>query len=421
MKTNSSWSEMINPVVRSIPPSGIRRFFDLVSETKGVISMGVGEPDFVTPWHIREACIYSLEKGYTMYTSNHGLLELREAIARDLEISYGVSYNPRSDILVTVGVSEALDLAMRALLCPGEEVLIPEPSYVSYAPCTMLAGGVPVTMPTTVENEFRLTAAQVEAAISPRTKILLLCYPNNPTGAIMTRQDLLEIAEVAKAHNLIVISDEIYDKLTYVGEHTCMASLPDMQERTVLLNGFSKAYAMTGWRAGYAAGNPDFISAMTKIHQYSMLCAPIMAQMAALEALKNGREGMESMVKQYNRRRHLVVQSFRDMGLPCFEPGGAFYAFPDIRETGLSSEEFCERLLKEEKVAVVPGNAFGPSGEGYVRISYAASVEDLGEAFRRMAKFVKRYGVKSKTVSGPFRMPLKQTGEVPLAGVIKGY
>lgn len=397
-----NWGEKLSPAVKSIPPSGIRKFFDLVTETKGVISLGVGEPDFVTPWHIREASIYALEKGYTMYTSNYGLLELREEINLDIYRNYGVKYDPRSEILITVGVSEAVDLAMRAVLCPGEEVLIPEPSYVSYAPTTILAGGKPVLMPTTMENEFRLTPEQVEKAITPKTKVLLLCYPNNPTGAVMDRESMLALAEIAKSHDLIVISDEIYDKLTYVGEHTCMASLPGMRERTILLNGFSKAYAMTGWRVGYAAGNSDFIGAMTKIHQYSMLCAPITAQMAALEALKNGRPAMMRMVRQYNRRRHLVVQSFKDMGLPCFEPGGAFYAFPQISVTGLSSEEFAEQLLKEEQVAVVPGNAFGDAGEGFIRVSYAASVDDLSEAFRRMTRFVRRRGVFPKNIKGPY-------------------
>ncbi|MGQ9557659.1 MAG: aminotransferase class I/II-fold pyridoxal phosphate-dependent enzyme [Desulfurispora sp.] len=398
MTGKRDWSEKLNPVVRHMPPSGIRRFFDLVAEMKGVISLGVGEPDFITPWHIREACIYALEKGYTMYTSNQGLLELREAIARDLDLTYGVTYDARRELLVTVGVSEGLDLAMRALLAPGDEVLIPEPSYVSYAPCVLMAGGVPVTMPTSMENSFRLTADTLEKHITPRSKVLLLCYPNNPTGAVMGRRDLLEVAEVARAHDLIVISDEIYDRLTYVGQHTCLASLPGMQERTVLLNGFSKAYAMTGWRVGYVAANADFIAAMTKIHQYTMLCAPITAQMAALEALQNGRESMQKMVQQYSRRRHLVVQGLREMGLPCFEPGGAFYAFPDITPTGLSSEEFAEALLREEKVALVPGNAFGPSGEGHVRLSYASSLDDLGEALRRMARFVQKRGVRVRAV-----------------------
>jgi len=394
----TDWSQRINPVVRGLPPSGIRKFFDLAAEMKGVISLGVGEPDFVTPWHIREACIYSLEKGYTMYTSNQGLLELREEIARDLDHTYGVTYDARGELLVTVGVSEGLDLAMRALVCPGDEVIFPEPSYVSYAPSVALAGGVPVPVATSVEEDFRLTAESIERAITPRTRILLICYPNNPTGAVLRRRDVLEIAEVVRAHDLVVISDEIYDRLTYTGTHTCFSSLPGMRDRTVLLNGFSKAYAMTGWRIGYAAGNPDFIAAMNKIHQYSMLCTPITAQMAALEALRNGREGMQKMVQQYNRRRHLVLQAFKEMGLPCFEPGGAFYAFPEISATGLSSEEFAGGLLKEEKVAVIPGNAFGPSGSGFVRCSYAASVEDLAEAFRRMARFVSRHGVRVKTV-----------------------
>ncbi len=398
MTKKIDWSEKINPVVRAIPPSGIRRFFDLATEMKGVISLGVGEPDFVTPWHIREACIYSLEKGYTMYTSNQGLPELREEIARDLDVTYGVTYDARRELLITVGVSEGLDLAMRALVCPGDEVIVPEPSYVSYAPTVTLAGGVPVMVPTGVEDDFRLTAGRVEKALTPRTKLIILCYPNNPTGAVMRHRDLMEIAEVARARDLIVVSDEIYDKLTYTGSHTCFPSIPGMQDRTVLLNGFSKAYAMTGWRIGYAAGNPDFIGAMNKIHQYSILCAPITAQKAALEALKNGRDGMRRMVQQYNRRRHLVLQAFKEMGIPCFEPGGAFYAFPDIRGTGLGSEEFAEKLLMEEKVALVPGSAFGPSGSGFVRCSYAASMEDLGEAFRRMARFVSRCGVKVKTV-----------------------
>jgi aminotransferase len=398
MMNKNDWSERINPVVRAMPPSGIRKFFDLVTEMKGVISLGVGEPDFVTPWHIREACIYSLEKGYTMYTSNQGMLELREEIVRDLDLTYGVTYDARREVMITVGVSEGLDLAVRALVCPGDEILIPEPSFVSYAPAAALAGGVPVMMPTIMEEDFRLTADKVEKAVTPRTKILLLCYPNNPTGAILRHRDLLEIAEVVRARDLIVISDEIYDKLTYIGNHTCFAAIPGMQDRTILLNGFSKSYAMTGWRIGYAAGNHDFIGAMNKIHQYTIMCAPITAQMAALEALKNGRDGMKKMIQQYNRRRHMVMQAFREMGIPCFEPGGAFYAFPDIRATGLTSEEFAEKLLVEEKVAVVPGNAFGSSGSGFVRCSYAASMEDLAEAFRRMARFVSRHGVRVKTV-----------------------
>jgi aminotransferase len=390
MKTPRSWQDRINPSVKEIPFSGIRRFFDLVSEMQGVISLGVGEPDFVTPWHIREACVYSLEKGYTMYTSNKGMLELREEIARYLVDTYRVSFDPRNEILITVGVSEGLDLALRTILCPGDEVLVPEPSYVSYIPVTRLAGACPVPLKTSVENGFVVTAGMVEKAVTNRTKVLILCYPNNPTGATIDRQHLLEIAEVVKKHDLLVVSDEIYDRLTYNGEHTCVSALPGMRDRTILLNGFSKSYAMTGWRVGYAAGNPDFISAMTKIHQYTMLCAPITAQAAALEALKNGRSGMKRMVEQYNRRRRLLLQGFREMGLPCFEPRGAFYAFPDISITGMSSEEFAQELLREEKVAVVPGNAFGDQGEGFIRCSYAASVEDLTEALRRMSSFLRR-------------------------------
>lgn len=409
LKTN--WAEMVNPAVRDIPPSGIRRFFDLVTEMKDIISLGVGEPDFVTPWHIREACVYSLEKGYTMYTSNHGLLELREEISRDVNRTYKVNYDPRSEILITVGVSEGLDLALRVLLCPGDEVLVPEPSYVSYAPLTVLAGGKPVYLKTSADNGFQLTADMVEKALTPRTKVILLGYPNNPTGATIDREHLLNIAELARAHNLIVVSDEIYDKLTYVGEHTCVSSLPGMRERTILLNGFSKSYAMTGWRVGYAAGNNDFIAAMTKIHQYSMLCAPITAQVAALEALRNGQSEMRKMITQYSRRRRLVVNAIREIGLPCFEPRGAFYAFPDITCTGLSSDEFAVELLKEEKVLVVPGNAFGEQGEGFVRCAYAASVKDLMEAFKRIGNFVRRRTGRGKVLTFSFgKMEQKDQG-----------
>jgi len=398
MTNPSDWNERINPVILGLQPSGIRRFFDLVAEMKGVISLGVGEPDFVTPWHIREACMFSLEKGYTMYTSNHGLLELRQEIAKNLAAAYGVSYNPGHEILITVGVSEGLDLAFRTILCPGDEVLIPEPSYVSYAPVTAMAGAKPVFLKTSAENGFRVTPDLVEKAITPKTKAIIICNPNNPTGATIEREHLLEIAEVVRAHDLIFVSDEIYGRLTYVGEHTCVPSLPGMRDRTILLNGFSKSYAMTGWRVGYAAGNQDFISAMTKIHQYTMLCAPITAQVAALEALKNGENGLKKMVEQYNRRRHLVIQALQEMGLPCCEPRGAFYAFPDIRSTGLSSEAFAQQLLKEEKVAVVPGNAFGEQGEGFVRCSYSASINDLTEAFKRMGRFVSRRVNKGKVL-----------------------
>ncbi|MDA8097712.1 MAG: aminotransferase class I/II-fold pyridoxal phosphate-dependent enzyme [Clostridia bacterium] len=388
--TTGKWAERLNPTVRDIKPSGIRRFFDMASEMKGVISLGVGEPDFVTPWRIRESSIYALEKGYTMYTANSGLPELRQEISRFTANSYSLTYDPNHEVLVTVGVSEALDLALRAVVAPGDEVIVPEPCYVSYQPCVALAGGTPVSVPTRGEDGFVVTAAQIEAAITPRTKALLLCYPNNPTGAIMPRAELESIAELCASRDILVISDEIYAALTYEGEHTCFADLPGMRDRTILLQGFSKAFAMTGWRVGYALGNADFIGAMTKIHQFTMLCAPITAQMAAIEALKNAREDMHRMVNQYNYRRRLVLKACREIGLPCFNPGGAFYVFPDIRPTGLTSEEFTERLIREEKVAVVPGNSFGDCGEGYIRCSYAASVENLTEAFKRIGRLVQR-------------------------------
>ena len=392
MTATVNWQERINPVVRAIPPSGIRRFFDLATEMKGVISLGVGEPDFVTPWHIREACVYSLEKGYTMYTSNNGLLELREEIARDLAETYRVFYNPKNEILITVGVSEGLDLALRTLLSPGDEVLIPEPSYVSYAPCITLAGGRPVYLKTSVDNGFQVTAEMVEKAVTPATKVLLLCYPNNPTGATISRKNLMEIAEVVVARDLLVISDEIYEKLTYIGEHTCVPSLPGMRDRTILLNGFSKSYAMTGWRVGYAAGNPDFIAAMRKIHQYTIMCASTQGQVAAEEALRQGREDgyadVCEMRQSYDHRRRLMYDAFCKMGLPCFEPLGAFYVFPSIAGTGLSSEEFCERLLREKLVACVPGTAFGECGEGHIRCCYATALEQLDIALTRIAEFV---------------------------------
>jgi aminotransferase len=381
-------ASFISPVVQALPSSGIRKFFDLVAETKGVISLGVGEPDFVTPWHVREACVYSLEKGYTMYTSNYGLLELREEISKYLTNSFRVTYDPRSEIMVTVGASEGVDLAMRALLCPGDEVLIPDPSYVSYMPCVVLAGGKAVPIPTRVEDEFKLDPEVLESLITPRTKVLVLCYPNNPTGAIMTDAELSEIAKIAEKHNLIVVSDEIYAELTYDGKPVSFAALPGMKERTVLLSGFSKSFAMTGWRIGYIATNPEFLAAMVKIHQYTILCAPVMGQMAALEALRNGSGEKDRMVNTYDQRRRLVINSLREMGLACFEPKGAFYAFPSIKETGLSSEEFAEKLLVDAKVAVVPGTAFGPSGEGHIRCSYAYSTVQLKEALGRIAEFV---------------------------------
>ncbi|GMB01353.1 aminotransferase class I/II-fold pyridoxal phosphate-dependent enzyme [Pelosinus sp. IPA-1] len=383
-----NWSERISPTVNAIPPSGIRRFFDIAAEMKGVISLGVGEPDFVTPWHIRESCIYGLHKGYTSYTSNYGLLELREEIVKSLYNDYQVTYDPKQEVLVTVGVSEALDLAMRALLSPGDEVLVPEPCYVSYKSCVTLAGGVAVTVPTNIDNQFCITADQLEAYVTPRTKVLLIGYPNNPTGAVMTREALMSIAAFAQKHDLIVISDEIYAKLTYDGTHTCFSSLPDMRDRTIVLNGFSKAYAMTGWRIGYAASNAAFIGAMTKIHQYTMLCTPITAQIAAIEALRRGESQVTHMVTEYNQRRRLILDGFREIGLECFEPKGAFYVFPSIKSTGLTSLEFAEQLLMSEKVALVPGNAFGDSGEGFVRCSYATSTKNITEALQRIGRFV---------------------------------
>lgn len=380
--------KFISTRVNGVPPSGIRKFFDLVLEMEGVISLGVGEPDFVTPWHIREACIYSLEKGFTSYTSNYGLLELRELISGCFRKDYGVDYNPANEILVTTGVSEAADLAFRAITNPGDEIIIPEPCYVSYKPSVSLAGGEPVPVPTSRENEFRVTAEQIEKSVTKKTKALVLSYPNNPTGAIMSKNDLEDIADVVNENDLVVISDEVYCKLTYDGTHTCFSSLPGMRDRSMVLNGFSKSHAMTGLRLGYAAGSEELIGAMTKIHQYSMLCAPITAQMGAIEAIKNGDGEMQKMVREYDRRRRLVVSGLNKMGLDCFEPKGAFYAFPSIKSTGLTSEEFAARLLKEQKVAAVPGDVFGECGAGYLRCSYATSREQLVEALARIEALI---------------------------------
>ena len=387
----SSMSSYISGVVQEIPPSGIRKFFDLVTQTEGVISLGVGEPDFVTPWHIREACFYSLEKGYTMYTSNLGLPELREEIAAYEKRKIGVSYSPADEILVTVGVSEAVDLALRALIEPGDEVLVPEPSYVSYAPGTKLVYGKPVPLLTYDADEYRLRPDILEKAITPRSKVLILPFPNNPTGGIMKAEDLQALVDIIIKNDLIVLSDEIYAELTYEGEHVSIASFPGMRDRTIVFNGFSKAFAMTGWRIGYACGHPDIINAMNKIHQYTIMCAPIMAQMAAIEALRHGEGEMRKMVENYNYRRKLMLNGFRQVGLSCFEPRGAFYCFPSIKNIGMNSEDFCEKLLKEEKVAVVPGNAFGNCGEGYIRCCYAASVGNIEEAIERMGHFLARH------------------------------
>lgn len=380
----------ISQRVNNISPSGIRKFFDLLSSLEGVISLGVGEPDFVTPWHIREAATYSLERGYTMYTSNYGMLELRQELAGYLERHYGISYQHEREILVTVGVSEGLDLAMRAILNPGDEVIIPEPWYVSYPPCVILAGGIPVFVPTSKQNNFALKAKDVEPLINKQTKAILIGYPSNPTGAVMSREELSKIARLAQKYNLLVISDEIYARLVYGVEHTCFASLPGMREQTILLGGFSKAFAMTGWRIGYIAANQQLIEAMVKIHQYTMLCVPTMSQMAAIEALRSGEDDVDKMVKEYDRRRKFIVKRLNEIGLPCFEPKGAFYAFPSIEATGMNSEEFAERLLMEERVAVVPGSAFGQCGEGFVRCCYATSLANIEEALKRIGRFVKK-------------------------------
>ncbi len=380
----------LSKTIVSIQPSGIRKFFDIVSEMKDAITLGVGEPDFDTPWHIRDEGIYSLEKGKTFYTSNAGLKELKIEIDRYLTRRCGVSYDYNSEILVTVGGSEAIDIAMRAMLDPGDEVLIPQPSYVSYEPCCILANGTPVIIELKAENQFRLTAAELEAAITPKTKLLVLPFPNNPTGAIMEKADLEAIAEVVKKHDLYVISDEIYSELTYTEDttHVTIASLPGMKERTILINGFSKAYAMTGWRLGYACGPEVIIKQMTKIHQFAIMCAPTTSQYAAVEALKNGDEDVAKMREEYNGRRRYLMHRFKEMGLDCFEPFGAFYVFPCIKEFGMTSDEFATALLNAQKVAVVPGTAFGASGEGFIRISYAYSLDVLRRAMDRIEAFI---------------------------------
>jgi aminotransferase len=381
----------ISQRTNKLSPSGIRKFFDLLSSIDGVISLGVGEPDYTTPWHIREAAIESIEKGQTMYTSNSGMPELRRELARYLKNEYAVDYDPTGELLITVGVSEALDLAMRALLDPGDEVILPDPSFVAYSSCVILAGGKPVHIPTYEANNFEITAKDIEERLTNKTRAILIGYPSNPTGAVMSRKKLADIANLAIKHDLTVISDEIYSKLIYGAEFTCFASLPEMKERTVFLGGFSKAFAMTGWRVGYAAAPKEIIAAMTKIHQYTMMCVSTMSQMAALEALKGEQESVTEMVEDYNRRRQVIVKGLRDIGLSCFEPKGAFYAFPSIGCTGMKSEEFAEKLLSEEKVAVVPGSAFGKCGEGYIRCCYATSLAEIEEALKRMGRFVKKY------------------------------
>ena len=390
---------MRNPLadtIVNIKPSGIRKFFDLVSEMKDAISLGVGEPDFDTPWHIRDEGIYSLERGRTFYTSNAGLKELKEEIANYLRRRVHVDYDDRHEILVTVGGSEAIDMAMRVMLNPGEEVLIPQPSYVSYEPCTIMAGGKPVIIELKAENEFRLTPEELLEHITDKTKLLVLPFPNNPTGAIMEQKDLEAIAKVIIEKDLYVLSDEIYSELTYKEDHVSIASIPDMQERTILINGFSKAYAMTGWRLGYACGPRKIIEQMTKLHQYAIMCAPTTSQYAAVEALRNGDDDVAMMREAYNQRRRYLVHAFKEMGLECFEPYGAFYIFPCIKEFGMTSEEFAERFLMEEKVAVVPGTAFGDSGEGFLRISYAYSLQNLKAALARLERFVEKLRAEQK-------------------------
>lgn len=388
--SNKVFHKPISRNVAALRPSGIRKFFDLLSSVEDVISLSIGEPDFVTPWHVREAGVYALEKGYTMYTSNSGMPELRRELANYLEIHYGVSYNPDAEILITTGSSEALDLVLRAIINPGDEVIIPDPCYVAYPADVTLAGGVPVPVPTGEESGFVMQPRHIEPRITSRTKALLIGYPANPTGAVMSEKEAGAIANVAKRHGLLVISDEIYGRLVYEVEHICFPSLTGMKKRTVLIGGFSKSHAMTGWRIGYVAADRCFIEAFTKIHQYTMLCAPTMSQMAAIEALRNGEAEVQAMVQEYNRRRRYMVKGLNEIGLRCFEPKGAFFAFPSVRITGMSSEEFAERLLLEEKVAVVPGIAFGPSGEGFVRCCYATSLSSIEEGLKRMERFLGR-------------------------------
>lgn len=382
--------DMILPKVKNMPPSGIRKYFDLINEMDDVISLGVGEPDFVTPWNIREAGIYSLEKGHTHYSSNAGFIELRREISSYLKNKYGLSYSADNEIIVTVGGSEGIDIALRTLVGPGDEVIIPEPSFVAYKGCTTFAGATPVVINLRAEDEFKLTKELLEAAITPRTKVVIIPFPNNPTGAIMTREELKPIVDVLKDKDIIVISDEIYAELTYEGSHVSIASFDEIKDKTIVINGFSKAFAMTGWRMGYVCGHPALIEQMKKIHQYAIMCAPTTAQYAAMEALKNSDKDVEEMVKEYNRRRRVMLDGYKKMGLDCFEAKGAFYLFPCIKSTGLTSDEFCERLLMEEKVLAVPGNAFGDCGEGFIRTCYASSMENIMEALRRMEKFINK-------------------------------
>ena len=380
-------NDLILDKIKKVPPSGIRKYFDMINEMKDVISLGVGEPDFITPWNIREAGIYSLENGHTQYSSNAGFIELREEISIYLERRFNLRYNPEDEILVTVGGSEGIDAALRCLVQQGDEVIIPEPSFVAYKGCTGFTGATPVCIELKEENEFKLTPEELESAITDKTKVVIIPYPNNPTGAIMTRDELYELVKVLKDKNVVVLSDEIYCELTYEGKHTSIASFPEMKDKTLVINGFSKSFAMTGWRLGYACGPKELIGQMKKIHQYAIMCAPTTAQDAAMEALRNSEKDVAMMAKEYNRRRRVTIDGFRKAGCLCFEPKGAFYVFPCIKSTGLTSEEFCDRLLMEHKVLVVPGTAFGSCGEGYVRACYASSMDNIIEAMKRIKRF----------------------------------
>ncbi len=387
-------SSLLNPELVALPPSGIRKLFDIAATMDDVISLGIGEPDFVTPWHIRNSGIHSLEKGHTQYTSNAGLIQLRHEVARYMKRRFNLEYDGDNGVVITVGGSEAIDLCMRAFICPGDEVIVPLPSFVCYGPLAKLAGGTPVYIDMKAEDHFKLTPEALKAAITPKTKLLVLPFPNNPTGSVMTKEELTAIAQVLEDTNIVVISDEIYAELNYGDtRHVSIAEIPGMKERTIIVSGFSKAYAMTGWRLGYACGAPEVISYLTKLHQYAIMCAPTMSQYAAVEALQNGDNDIEMMRKEYNYRRRFIVDGFNQLGLTCFEPLGAFYCFPSIQKTGMSSEEFCSKLLIEQKVAVVPGTAFGACGEGFIRVSYAYSIEHIKEALKAIGAFLKEHGV----------------------------
>lgn len=387
-------SSLLNPELVSLPPSGIRKLFDIAATMDDVISLGIGEPDFVTPWHIRNSGIHSLEKGHTQYTSNAGLIQLRREVARYMKRRFDLEYDGDKGVVITVGGSEAIDLCMRAFICPGDEVIVPLPSFVCYGPLAKLAGGTPVYIDMKAEDQFKLTPEALRAAITPKTKLLVLPFPNNPTGSVMTKEELNAIAQVLEDTNIVVISDEIYAELNYGStRHVSIAEIPGMKERTIIVSGFSKAYAMTGWRLGYACGDPEVISYLTKLHQYAIMCAPTMSQYAAVEALQNGDNDIEMMRKEYNYRRRFIVDGFNQLGLTCFEPLGAFYCFPSIQKTGMTSEEFCSKLLIEQKVAVVPGTAFGACGEGFIRVSYAYSIEHIKEALKAIGTFLKEHEV----------------------------